>query len=173
MIEWGLLGSAIRFYETKRGYNYVEVPWMVAPEIARQTFPGEPLWCGDEALIGSAEQGFLALEIEPGAKLVACSPCFRNEPTVDELHRRWFMKVELYREGHHLDAVLDDALAFFDVDEPEILGTADGVDLLINGVEIGSYGERTVGGRQWTYGTGLALPRYHVAIASKDRVRLG
>lgn len=164
-IDWQLLSRAISFYEGL-GYTYVEVPWAVSRDIAQKTFPGDPVHCDFGALVGSAEQGFLTLPDRPGAKLVSCSPCFRNEPVLNHLYQRWFMKVELYREGSHLDAVVAAAFAFHDeiARDPILIDTPEGRDIMVNGIEVGSYGVRTVGDRTWTYGTGLALPRFTVAF---------
>lgn len=163
-INWIQLGVAVEHYESL-GYQHVDVPWAVPNKVARMTFPGKPLNCHLGALIGSAEQGFLAMEIEEGAKLVSCSPCFRTEPVHNVLYQPWFMKVELYREGHHVEAVLDDAMTIHDSDDTRVIETSEGFDILINDIEVGSYGVREVNGRKWTYGTGLALPRFNVALA--------
>lgn len=162
MIDWALLGKAIEFYRS-RGYRYVETPWIVPAEVAQMTFQGEGFTCQAGSLVGSAEQGFLALPPQSG-KLVSCSPCFRPEPVVDETHRLWFMKVELYWEGEHVEEVVDDALMFMSRYVPvRVEYTDDGCDIMSGDLELGSYGERRIGDRHWTYGTGLALPRLSIA----------
>lgn len=163
-MDWMLLAHAIEFYKSL-GYRYVDVPWIVPDATARMTFDGEGLACQAGTLIGSAEQGFLAIDIAPGDRLVSCSPCFRNEPVIDELHHLWFMKVELYIEGSHLDEVVDHALQFFKqhLDAYQVL-CSHGWDIEAEGIELGSYGVRYVNDRIWTYGTGLALPRLTIAM---------
>lgn len=162
-IDWHILSSAISFY-SQRGYRYVDTPWIVPDEIARQTWDGEGLACQVGTLVGSAEQGFLTMDIEPGAKLVSCSPCFRSEPVLDNLHRQYFMKVELYAEGSHVETLLAHAEQFMDMwVNVERVKTPEGYDLMFEDIELGSYGERSIGDRHWTYGTGVALPRLTIA----------
>lgn len=162
-MNWMLLADATEFY-TRHGYQYIEVPWIVDDTIARQTFDGEGLMCQLGTLIGSAEQGFLALDM-PEGKYVSCSPCFRNEPVIDRLHQAAFMKVELYMNGSHTDEILHDALDFSNMYlDATAQRTAEGWDIMAGDIEIGSYGERRVGDRHWTYGTGLALPRFSLAM---------
>jgi hypothetical protein len=97
------------------------------------------------------------------------------------------MKVELYQSGDHLEELITDAeylmhnhvrrdvrlkTTLFDFEAEHDFAskllvreaTPEGIDLVLNGIEVGSYGVRTVGNRTWTYGTGLALPRFTVAI---------
>jgi hypothetical protein len=42
--------------------------------------------------------------------------------------------------------------------------TSEGIDLYLNGIEVGSYGIRKHNSYQWVYGTGLALPRFDKAL---------
>jgi hypothetical protein len=161
-IDWSLIADAIFYYEAL-GYEYCEVPWLVPDNIARMTYDAESLQCQAGTLIGSAEQGFLALPSREG-KMVSCSPCFRKEPVIDRLHQSWFMKVELYQEGSHVEELVRDAFNFFQkwVD-CTLYETPEGIDIVASGIEIGSYGEHHEGNRHWTYGTGLALPRFSIA----------
>ena len=47
-----------------------------------------------------------------------------------------------------------------------VVATEEGHDLMLNGIEVGSYGHRSIPGIEtWAYGTGLALPRFSVASA--------
>ena len=46
----------------------------------------------------------------------------------------------------------------------DVVPTKEGYDLMINGIEVGSYGLRMGNGYEWVYGTGLAEPRFSVAI---------
>ena len=162
------------------GYTYVETPWVVPREVSEITYQGDALSCQLGDLVGSAEQGFLALPEIKDAKLVSCGPCFRNEPVIDAAHQSWFMKIELYQSGDHFDEIIFDANsvmreAFIRLMTPynarglTQVATPEGADLMLNGIEVGSYGVRTVGNRTWTYGTGLALPRFMVAIDNFSR----
>lgn len=184
-IDYKLLGQALAEYE-KRGYHYVEVPWTVTERVIRATLPPQypsltmavPEIANPDNyypynqsshLVGSAEQGFLALNLAPGA-YVGITPCFRPEPFTDVTHQIMFMKVELFVTDKHrsVDRVLGDAqevMALFAGKRPVIKITDEGADLEIGGIEVGSYGEREFEDQKWVYGTGLALPRFSVARA--------
>lgn len=177
-IDWVLLGRAIEFYKSK-GYEYVEAPWAVPDDIVEITAPHESWRIGGRmaqgTLVGSAEQSFLYLDslgkLPPG-RYVACSPCFRPAEDIDDLHAPYFMKIELYstldpasplnqmlllsHAGQFNHMVLGDS----EVENIRAVKTADGIDIELNGIEIGSYGVRKHGALTWGYGTGLALPRF-------------
>jgi hypothetical protein len=171
-IDYGLFGRAFDYYQDL-GYTYVEVPYCVPLDIIRLTLP--PQYIPDEVLglgflVGSAEQSLLSLDL-PDGSYMAVSPCFRPEPVLNERYQRHFMKVELFQLGPvemNPMAMLKDARTFMsdhvrdDVDV-DIVGTDQGWDIEINGIEVGSYGFREAGGRKWACGTGLALPRFDVA----------
>jgi hypothetical protein len=50
----------------------------------------------------------------------------------------------------------------------DLVMTAEGYDLEIGGIEVGSYAARTADGMSWTCGTGLAEPRFSTAIENKS-----
>jgi hypothetical protein len=182
-INWEYLSYAVKYF-IDTGYQYVEVPWIVPNDITRATCPNERYivnsTLGD--IVGSAEQSFLSLD-QSGqlgkGRFVACTPCFRNEDFLDDLHQNTFMKVELYRN----DIVDRDALydMFIEVEKfyqicplwninKNLTGRACGdgsFDLDLNGIEIGSYGIRSYGEINWIYGTALAEPRFSAALAKK------
>lgn len=177
-INWLRIGRAVRFYQD-RGYNYVEVPWVVPRRITEATVPpSSRIYSVDDNadLVGSAEQSFLWLA-ERGElchrHLVAVSPCFRGD-TLSPIHQNTFMKVELFcsqAADTDLRSLVHDARDFFRsegvpvqcVDTSALTGTENSVDLQVEGVEIGSYGIRSQNGLTWAYGTGLAEPRFSVA----------
>lgn len=188
-MDWSLLGRAVQFYVSK-GFVYTEAPWAVSRRAVEITCPN-PQWTaavdGLGALVGSAEQSFLYLATEhhlpaieagqPG--YVACTPCFRLGDTEDGWHFPYFMKVELFVPGNallDLFKFLQFAGECFrelgaDVDMLKTVQTDQGVDILLNGYEIGSFGLRKhecEDGRmvEWVYGTGLALPRFSQALAA-------
>ncbi len=166
MIDWALLGQAVSFYKNQ-GFQYVEAPWCVEPHVSQITFGGELITCQYGVLVGSAEQSLLSMPDLPSVPLVAVTPCFRSDPP-DALHQPYFMKVELYQEGNNLDFILASAEYFHTVSstvKPMIEETHEGFDITINGIEVGSYGVRTHNDRTWSYGTGLALPRFTTANA--------
>ncbi len=167
-IDWKLLSEAVMFYECFQ-YTSVEVPWRVDPAIIRVTH-GDPINESDGlALIGSAEQGFIAIrdKLTPG-KYMSVSPCFRTD-VVDDLHQSDFMKIELYRTDECSDEALvgmiDDAFMMMERDiDCQIVETHEGFDIMAHAIELGSYGRRQHGDHVWLYGTGLALPRFSQAL---------
>lgn len=175
-IDYALLGEAVAHYKAL-GYRYVEVPYCVSHEIIRLTLPPqyEPDYVsGLGCLVGSAEQSLLALDLAPG-EYMAVSPCFRPEPVLNDFYQRHFMKVELLQIGgaymDHLKMLVDARGFMSHFAQVEVLETPEGHDLTVDGIEVGSYGEREARGRRWSCGTGLALPRFDVARKlQKDRL---
>jgi phenylalanyl-tRNA synthetase alpha subunit len=99
-IDYNILNDSLYYYESN-GYKYVEVPWMIDDKVSDITKPEdrENFYINDnQVLVASGEQSFMQLindaKIEPG-KYVALTPCFRDEPSVDKLHKQYFMKTEL------------------------------------------------------------------------------
>ncbi len=175
-IDWKLLAEAVDFYE-RAGFIYTEVPWLVSQEATYATLPeniSDPYQCSDGYLLGSGEQGFIQSILDCKLDLhnrFTVTPCFRNEPE-DDLHRRWFMKLELYsarttRES--LDLMIETASKFMNYqlldEQVSVEWTGDmQADLTLNGIEVGSYGKRVLPKREFLYGTGLALPRFTQAL---------
>lgn len=186
-IDYSLISRAIEYYRGK-GFNYVEAPWIVKSKAIRSTLPeGKlPFYVTGEmgdSLVGSAEQAFVWLMLDgklPLGSHMAAGPCFRDDE-VDDLHQKTFFKVELiivmdyapppefaYRMA--LDAYrgfrrcMPDAGEGFEVGM-KIVETEVGYDINLNGIEIGSYGVRSFEGHHWIYGTGLAEPRFSMALA--------
>lgn len=188
-IDWWLLGKAQDFYQ-RRGYQYVEVPWAVRPEITQVTIPHwvDPfsLTDLDLDLVGSAEQSFLQMmwdgRLLPG-RYCAISPCFRREPHLDDLHQLHFMKLELidFNPPDLDQAFLDivgDAHRFMgsymqvklrQIEDDES-GPRRQYDLeSLGGIELGSYGVRNAGRTYWVYGTGIAEPRFSYVLKKQGR----
>jgi hypothetical protein len=169
-IDWRILADAIAYYESL-GYEYVETPWVVPLDVLRITFDGNHLETGDgRGLVGSAEQGFLALDL-PLGRYVSCSPCFRGDEP-DELHHSDFMKVELFvtSSSSTVESVISDAKNLLSrYCSCEVVETQEGFDIECGGVELGSYGERKQNNFRWVYGTGVALPRLSQAVAKEKR----
>ena len=139
-------------------------------------------------VVASAEQSYLQLMKEgklPEGKYVATTPCFRDEPTVDELHQFYFLKTELIEVGYHsatppdenLENMIHDAVSFFEQFlSVRVERTAIGKDIVDveRGVELGSYGIRTHQfspdcTAQWIYGTGVALPRLSYVLSTQKK----
>jgi len=175
-VDWGILAKAMEHYQGA-GYTAIEMPWFVPVETQMLTCPREE-WImkvdGHGGLVGSSEQSFIAADLAGTlgkGKFVACTPCFRNEPYYDNLHRVGFMKVELYRNDDvsqtALNEVMNEAarcMAGIGGIAPNLEKTPEGFDLTIGGIEVGSYGVRSVKGISWIYGTGIAEPRFSTAV---------
>jgi hypothetical protein len=152
-VSWENIAKAISYFKDS-GYTYVEVPWVVPDEFTRSTCP-EERWIVNSTLgdlVGSAEQSFLYLDATgklPKGKFVSCTPCFRNEDTIDLLHQTTFMKVELYMNEKtkvsDLPSFVEEMSKFYEgmgvFEHLVVRELPDGtVDLELGGIEIGSYG---------------------------------
>jgi seryl-tRNA synthetase len=184
-INWAWVAEAIDDY-IWCGYKYLEVPWIVSNEAVQATIPAGRLgWktfipdqeviTTDKAsyLVGSAEQSFIQLMINGAldkGRYCAATPCFRDDK-VDDLHQQTFFKVELIEfrpDSDDLSNIIDDAKEFMEylsACKLDIVKTEAGLDLMLKGVEVGSYGYRQYKEMKWIYGTGLALPRFSKAVA--------
>jgi hypothetical protein len=176
IVDWSILAASLKFYEAI-GYRRIEAPWFQPHDVIAETCP-EPSGIltvpGFGGLVGSAEQSLMAADFEGNlgsGKFVSLTPCFRNEPVIDRLHMNCFMKVELYDnercDADSVSAMLETARRFMEVatgHRPSLLPTAEGFDLMIGSVEVGSYGIRTRRGKTWVYGTGVAEPRLTTAV---------
>lgn|SRR6185312_723811 len=187
-IDYDLLSKAKQFYG-KRGFCSIEVPWIVDKKYSLVTTSNDKAFATKPSkhFVGSAEQAFLQLAFRN--KLVeyhryqSITPCFRRDKE-DESHGQWFMKLELFEyctniESSHLRKNLgfdypwfiSSAHSFFSSLAPEgtdikIIPTeGGGSDIMINGVEVGSYGKRCHENVTWLYGTGIALPRFNYALS--------
>jgi hypothetical protein len=179
-IDYRLLASACEFYEA-RGYEQIEVPWVISPDISIMTSPtgtlrGAFVLSDGRTLVCSAEHGFvdktLKDELVPDKFYYSVSPCFRDE-ILDATHSKWFMKLELFfvtkkplASGYAVLQMVKDAYSFFSysgVNNVKKEATEIGIDLMAGDLEIGSYGTRVIGDYTIAYGTGAALPRLSVA----------
>lgn len=183
LIQWELLGYALRRFQ-EMGYVRTESPWIVSPHISQLTHPAtEPTYVtlGIPVIpVGSGEQSLLSMNLPQGS-YVTCTPCFRPEPDsqLSPLKQRQFMKVELLlvpaqdadsetlissrrQMMNHAALVMRELGA----QDPKLqpVSTLEGEDLEYEGIELGSYCVRSVSGRTWICGTGLALPRFTQAV---------
>jgi len=170
-IDYRKIVDAIHNYQWL-GYEYLEVPWFISRQAMQVTAPPDRRFCtsfiGD--LVASGEQSFIQMwmdgKLKPG-KWQCATPCFRDEPNVDETHLNYFFKVELIEISpadveKSIDRMIDDALKFFNsyLDNWMVVDTSIGKDIVSAcGVELGSYGYREHGDFKWVYGTGVAEPR--------------
>jgi seryl-tRNA synthetase len=193
----------------EKGFKFVDVPWCVSWDAIMMTRPphiqGEPFhfWAGGNKQypVASAEQSFLEMQLEATNKgkpitgsYCAITPCFRNEPKLDDLHQPYFMKCELIswvpidgkliEQEIQMHRMIDDARKLFEaeglevecVPNPEGLhdpiaveGQAFDIISFRGNVEVGSYGIRQhpqVG--RWIYGTGIAEPRFSYALEVEE-----
>ena len=170
-IDWHRLIWAIDYYKSK-GYKFIDLNWTIPSKISEITKPigRKDYLIEEEALVASAEQSFLELmydsKLEKG-RYCGITPCFRDEDYLDELHQRYFMKVELIdtlNVNHtSLGNMIIDAKEFYsnylDVHVLEIQDEMYDIIDDKNGIELGSYGtRRTIAGNH-VFGTGLAEPR--------------
>lgn len=178
LINWERIGRAVAFYEGC-GYRNVSVPWWVSGGAANATTPiGKGLFrvgsLFDAYLVGSAEQSFIEM-LRRGEMNVnryqATTPCFRDDGE-DDLHQHYFMKTELFAPSSwdpHSVAVQAYTFLKTYLGDLRVVRTGESeYDLMCGGIELGSYGRRTVcvGPEDvtFTYGTGLAEPRTSVAV---------
>ena len=179
IIDYNLLDKALKYF-SKRGFKQIEVPWRVSREAINGTFDTRESFKSDNKfLIGSAEQGFFEIYLQNKLtpnQFMSVSPCFRNEPE-DYFHQQEFIKLELiYFSDYSLESKVEykifrEFIISFIIKKLKIkssdlviLETNDknsiySEDILINGIEYGSYGIRYFENKYYIYGTGIALPR--------------
>lgn len=176
-IDWARLARALAFYQA-HGFELVELNWHASPEVCMWTSPSaERMYSfGPGTLVGSAEQGFIQAQVDGlltlGKHYVALTPCFRREPVVSDTHRLQFMKVELYVPGEaspgaeqRLAACAQAFMASEGAHAVCVPTEPSGIDLEVEGIEVGSYVARQHGEHLWTCGTGLAEPRFSLALS--------
>lgn len=175
-VDLPLIMDAVSYFD-KLGYTPTSVPYIIEKRYTDLTKP-EGVHDQKEHLglsyVASAEQSFIKMLLEGDHVmrqpcLQALTPCFRPELNLSDSHQQIFLKLELFIKGDYTKKVLADVQEFyifkgFDV---KIVETHDGYDLELNGIEIGSYGTREVEGNVFTYGTGLAEPRFSYARSLK------
>lgn len=155
------LFNARTFY-TLRGYEYIDVPTLVGADAINSTIPEEskvdtkPILPPDLYHVASGEQGFIELWLEnllpKDKKLQTITACQRPfDKDRGELYQEWFIKLELYNpdKNSFIDMLKDarDCYSMYFNVAPsalEVVSTPLGLDLFYNGIEIGSYGSRTL-----------------------------
>lgn len=167
-----------------RWFRAKRVPALVDPDVMAHTCPAgvndsRLYGQGTDTVVASAEQSFLQLdkdgELEPG-EWMALTPCYREEPVMDETHLPVFLKLELMclskgdmfytrTEAMQLAHKLRKFLHEFYVLPTELVETEEGWDVMYEDLELGSFGvRRTLTGKSYIYGTGLAEPRASIAL---------
>jgi hypothetical protein len=171
--------------------EYVDLPWMVERQYIEATLPADRT-LGVETpvgiLVASGEQSFLKLACEkklPRARgYMGWTPCFRPEPEITELKQFGFLKAELFvpvrdvkfgvsrlsrllnRQTQLFESLALSMNSYDAVISKEVI-SEDQTDILINGIEVGSYGVRCALGVSYLYGTILALPRFTQALRAR------
>lgn len=178
-IDTKLVFKAMQYYE-ELGYTMMYAPLVVDVDVAKHTSPigAELLYHShNKVYVGSAEQSFIQLHKEgrlPVGKYMALTPCNRDERVLDETHYLSFLKLELIIVGVECSPqytqMIKDCYNLFRSNVQEafqvvkIETTEEGTDIVWQGVEIGSYGQRKMlDGTPYIYGTGLAEPRFTYA----------
>ena len=101
-IDYSLVSKALEFYVSK-GYEYIDVPWMINPKFGKMTeSPDSGIFTTIDSygrelhLIGSGELGFIQMAhlMIPNKKYVSATPCFRRGD-ISVIHSETFFKVEL------------------------------------------------------------------------------
>jgi len=184
-INWNNINEFLNLIPAK----YIDVPWIVPNDIKNITYDKNDMFVlNDYSLVGSAEQGFIYFQVNDILKnkiYKTCTPCFRNEQTINDKTRQYFMKVELFLPNATEDILLqfvETAKIYhtillnkchnFIFKEAEnllnIIKTNKGYDILLNDIEIGSYyyNEYTYNNINYHYicGTGIAEPRFSYAL---------
>lgn len=186
-----LLHHALMWWQG-RGFKFVDLPWMVPKEFSDAT---RPAGCRDIAtlhgsFVASGEQSFLqmwdaGLLPAEATGYIGWTPCLRDD-VLDETHQHGFMKVEWFVPApadepapewsprlHALLALQTDMFRAVAREAGRPLSAPlwrclvgpEQVDLMVGGLEVGSYGRRMFNGRAYFYGTALALPRFAQALA--------
>ncbi len=195
-INYKMISDAVLFYRN-HGFHETTVPWIVTTETLKKTLPTDKraFTVDDNAcLVGSAEQSFIELMVNDhlynSKKYVAVTPCFRDDD-IDEIHQKYFMKVELFcffdkgmgsSEKNAYDTVklmYNCAFKFFSEEAQKYSNSSEltfvhvdprQCDIMLNGIEIGSYGTREINDEYIVaYGTGLAEPRFSLALMNQKR----
>ena len=183
-----LLIDAVNYYSNN--FTLIDVPYMVDVDVSASTKPEsvKDLYHNKEKVyVGSGEQSFIQLMKENkllSGKHMCITPCYRDEEILDDLHHLMFMKLELIEYhavwddyevfmNEHLIALsnmissaktfLNKQLNYSSTIETVISGHNQ-YDILINGIEVGSYGVRETAFGRFIYGTGVAFPRINQAL---------
>lgn len=178
LIDYQKIADGINYYSSL-GYSELPVPWIIGFDAYNATRPPDrrEFYTLGGYLVASGEQSFLDLMLS-GTKLTkhfSITPCFRDEPDLDEYHHNYFLKLELIIANathENLIEMIQEAKSFLDRYIPvpsRIICTHESeqaYDIVdgVHGIELGSYGIRTYKGISWIYGTGIALPRLDTVI---------
>lgn len=179
MINYYYIDRSINYYSLA-GFQRIEAPWTVTESVISLTKPEHAapykIEHTGKCLVGSAEQSFLYMYIKgqlPKGKFQATTPCFRDE-LFDATHTKYFIKNELINTidvtEEALKELVDTAYGFFQTftDKVRIERVDENsYDIVINNIEVGSYGIRENSFLKYIYGTACAEPRLSIALKSE------
>ena len=183
-----LLINAVNHYS--KDFTLIDVPYMVDVDVSASTKPDfvkDLHHSKEKVYVGSGEQSFIQLMKDKkllSGKQMCITPCYRDEEILDDLHNLMFMKLELIEYhnkwndheifmNEHLIALsnmISSAKSFFKKQLnyrstiETVVGGHNQYDILINGIEVGSYGGRETAFGRFIYGTGVAFPRINQAL---------
>ncbi len=172
MINYKLINDSIDYYQNI-GFERIETPWLITEAVDSITRPKnvEPfiVQAKKKNLIASGEQAFLYLYLKeylPKGKFQTVTPCFRND-SFDFTHTKYFIKNELIQTidvtHKELSKIVDSALEFyqqfFTTKLLVVSNDTNGLDIMLDDYELGSYGIRECNFLKWIYGTACAEPR--------------
>lgn len=189
-ISWENISSILNYHVSVNGFKYVDVPWIIPKCIKSITFNCQD-WNVLEnnlCLIGSGEQGFIYCQVnealEPERCYITSTPCFRNEENLSDIRKLYFMKCELFKslkEGDDYDKALEEIICAAENGLNQLIHnrksiyrmkTEEGIDLMIDDVEIGSYyfREYKFNDKKFRYvcGTAIAEPRFSSVLNSSS-----
>ncbi len=178
-INYEILLTALNHYK-QEGFEYREVPWIISHPAYVATRPNNrpEFYTLGGYLVASGEQGYIQ-QLQEGVVLgkhICVTPCYREEEILDEIHYRYFLKAELINTHvtqENLHEMIRIAKDFFNnytvvhVIQTDTQGNAYDIIDTSTGVELGSYGIRTIEGHRFIYGTAVAQPRLDVVIAKQ------
>ena len=183
-IDYQKIADAQKYYSAA-GFIELAVPWIIDYSAYSVTCPANrrEFYALGGYMNASGEQSFIQMMLS-GAKLgrnFCVTSCYRDEPVLDELHHRYFVKLELIDTDvseNNLAAMIRIAQKFFDgylpqefpakvVKTNEVERSFDIVDGF-SGIELGSYGIRRHKEFSWIYGTGIALPRLDTVLQKME-----
>ncbi len=172
-IDIDILVFSYLYYRNK-GYKSLSAPMLVDKDVLELTLPEgrEPKEHLDKYYVGSAEQSFYQLiknGLEPEGSYMMVTPCHRDE-IPDDTHFSIFLKMELVSVDKTYINIAKDVFDFYTKigEDVELLVTGGSTcDIMINNVEVGSFGTRIYKGIVVNYGTGLALPRFSQATVKQ------
>lgn len=183
MIDYKLIDNSIEYY-VRNDFERIETPWLVTEYVDSITRPKDVdpyhVINKNKNLIASGEQGFLYLYLKeylPLGRFQTTTPCFRND-SFDLTHTKYFIKNELIDTKDvtkdNLYNIIEISKKFFDslfmYKKTEVIETKVGYDIVIDNIELGSYGIRECEFIKWIYGTGLAEPRTSKLIKKYNNI---